>query len=255
VTPRTARWIDKIVALIAAVLLAGVANDYPSARYSADVRGNYSWVVPVLLAIAGVFTTLQPLESLAERSMVPERLALQQRILSSFGRMLDATKEVRPPLDTADFGLHLWVRKRSLRNPVSGRLVRVATYRLGGSPVTRNFRPTVGVGVVGLCWRDNSPVHRDVEALVAQVPNEEAFAVFSSHYGADSVMGLQWKQFQTVSHRGAVFSSPVRDGRGRFVGCVSADADHGHAKLVANGLQRELDSLASSLGRDAFRKI
>jgi hypothetical protein len=246
---------DKIITLAAVVMLAAIANRYPTKSFAEDIVDHHGWVILLLLSTSGVFTALGPAETLAARSAVKERIAYQYQILGALGRMLDVTKTITPSLDTADFGLHLWRRRRSLRHPVSGRLERIVTYRLGGSPVTRDFRPAKGVGVVGLCWRDNRPVDVDVEALNVGLEDEAAFEHYKSTRGPDAVMGMTWKQFQNVAHRGAVFASPVRDGRGRFIGCVSADARHGYRPLAENGLRRELDSLASSFTRSTFHIV
>jgi hypothetical protein len=252
-TPRPGQRVDKIVALAAAVALGAIANSYPSAAFAANVRDHHAWAILLLLATSGVFTAIGPIETLTTKSAGKERIAYQHQILSALGRMLDITKTVNPPLETADLGLHLWRRKRSFRYPVSGRLERVATYRLGGSPVTLNFRPAKGVGVVGLCWKENRPVGVDVTSLSSRFNDEASFESHRRAVGTDAVMGMTWKQFQDVAHRGAVFASPVRDGQRRFIGCVSADARHGYHPLVENGLQRELDGLASSFNKSTFR--
>jgi hypothetical protein len=254
-TPRSGQRVDKIIVLAAAVALGAIANGYPSATFAANVRERHAWAILLLLATSGVFTAICPVETLATKSAVKERIAHQHQILSALGRMLETTKTVNPPLETSDLGLHLWRRKRSFRYPVSGRLERVATYRLGGSPIIRDFRPAKGVGVVGLCWKENRPVGVDVASLSSKLKDEASFESHKRALGADAVMGMTWKQFQDVAHRGAVFASPVRDGRRRFIGCVSADARHGYRPLIENGLQREVDNLASSFSKATFRAV
>jgi len=68
-------------------------------------------------------------------------------------------------------------------------------------------------------------------------------------------MNLAWPDFLRVRHRGAVFASPVRDGRGEFVGCVSVDTSRGFTALHCDELWHELNSLCVLLGNDGLEQV
>lgn len=68
-------------------------------------------------------------------------------------------------------------------------------------------------------------------------------------------MGLSWRQFNDVKHRGAVFAGPIRNGKHDFVGCVSVDAGQGYQSLNDNDLWHQINSLCGILGQDGFRSL
>lgn len=65
-------------------------------------------------------------------------------------------------------------------------------------------------------------------------------------------MNLSWRQFEEVRHRGAVFASPVRNGRNKFIGCVSVDASRGFTSLDTDELWSELNSVCLRIGQIGF---
>jgi hypothetical protein len=172
-----------------------------------------------------------------------------------YGEILKIGMQADPPVPINDLGLHVWRRRRTLRHPISGTLHRVATYRLGTTPATRPFSPPLGVGVVGLCWRDNREVGVDVEKLANQLRDEATFNAYKLANGPDSVMGLSWREFSDIRHRGAVFASPIRDGSHRFIGCVSVDASRGYEALDNAGLWHAMNALCAVLGQDELRNV
>jgi hypothetical protein len=70
-----------------------------------------------------------------------------------------------------------------------------------------------------------------------------------------AVMGFSWEEFKRLSHRGAVFASPIRNGRSRFVGCISFDASRGYDSLNTSRMWHELNSLCIVLGQDGFENV
>lgn len=252
--PRHALGIDKLVALAATVALAANSYHVPSEQFWTRVTEGRGWIMVVLLAVAGVFVVFTPTHAFASRNITPQRLAFQRTFLRALGDMLETTAQVTPPLQSGDLGLHLWRPRRSWRHPFARELERIATYRLGSSPVTRVFRPKKGVGVVGLCWRDNADHAVDVEEIAAEVGEDEAAFERKRMQAPDSVMGLTWQQFLQVRHRGAVFATPIRGAsRARFTGCVSADASHGFGQL--SEVKRRLDALAAALEPGTFDSL
>jgi hypothetical protein len=142
----------------------------------------------------------------------------RSRILTTFGQLLDIGKSIQPPLEVSDLGLHIWRKKRTLSHPTHGVLTRVATYRLGSTPVTRPLRPTRGVGVVGLCRLLDREVGEDVAGIAARLTDEQKFTAYRDQHGTAAVMGFSWVEFKRFSHRGAVFASPIRNGHSGFIG-------------------------------------
>jgi hypothetical protein len=177
---------------------------------------------------------------------------MKRQILSTFGNLLEISSAIDPPLETGDLALHIWKRQRTFIHPISGVLKRTVTYRMSTQPNNRNFTPTKGVGVVGLCWQHNHEVSWDVTELVAELTDEAAHATYVRVHGRDSVMGLSWREFELVKHRTAVFATPIPNGRGHFVGCVSVDASRGFDVLKRRRLIAEMGDLALAVGREGF---
>lgn len=247
----SARAIDKIIVLSATVCLAAESYRLPSGQFWDQVRSRHPYVPIVLLFVVGFFA-LSPFESWSTRALADRSVTMRRQILSVFGKLLEISSDISPPLETGDLALHIWQKKRTLRNPFSGVLKRVATYRMSTHPNNRTFSPVKGVGVVGLCWLHNQEVDRNVSDLAAKVTNEAQYNAHIGVHGLDSVMGLKWLDFERVKHRGAVLATPIRNGRGRFVGCISVDASRGYAVLMKRELMEEITNLALAVGREDF---
>ncbi|MFI6391778.1 hypothetical protein ACIBHY_38485 [Nonomuraea sp. NPDC050547] len=91
-----------------------------------------------------------------------------------------------------------------------------------------------------------------MEELVRNLTDKAAFEAFKRTAGVDAVMGFTWEEFQRYSHRGAVFSSPVRNAHAKFMGCVSIDVSHGYHDMDAQRVWHVLNSLGFVLGQDGF---
>lgn len=250
-----ARAIDRFIVLAATVTLAGRQYGLPSDELWSDVEREYSYVLVTLILIAGVFGVAAPCESWSRHLHVERRLVMRRHVLTAFGQLIEVCAAVVPAIAVSDLGLHIWQRKRNYRHPLRGELTRVATYRLGASPATRRIRPTPGVGVVGLCWKLDQEVSVDVARLARDLVDEDAFASFRAQQGADAVMGFSWEDFQRYRHRGAVFATPIRNGRSRFVGCVSFDVSHGYDGLNVQRIWHILNSLSFVVGEDGFENV
>lgn len=251
--PLTAKILDRGILLAATLLLAG--KQYGVPRSWATALDSRPFVVFILIGVISIFGAFTPFQAVAARSRVERRAAIRQHILTHYGAILTIATQANPPVTIGDVGLHVWRRRRTWRHPVSGTLRRVATYRLGTTPATRPFSPPVGVGVIGLCWRDNREVGVDVEKLANQLHDEATFNAYKHANGADSVMGLTWREFSDVRHRGAVFASPIRDGAHKFIGCVSVDASKGYDALDNPRLWHAMNSLCAILGHDGLRNV
>ena len=203
-------------------------------------------------AVVGVFGAFAPFSSCAALKQVDRSVTAQTQMLSNFGKLIELGQKLNPALKMSDLGLHVWRVRRSLKHPIKGSLVRVSTYRLGVTPGLRVFRPAIGEGVVGLCWKFDREYSVDVEVLSNSVDNEIRFYEYREANGSDSVMNLSWRQFEEVRHRGAVFASPVRNGRNKFVGCVSVDASRGFTSLDTDELWSELNSVCLRIRQAGF---
>lgn len=250
-----ARAIDRLIVLAATVTLASKQYGFPSDELWRDVEDEYSYALVALILVAGFFGVAAPSESWYQRLRVERRLVMRRHVLTAFGQLIEVCAAVTPAIAVSDLGLHIWHRGRNYRHPLRGELTRVATYRLGASPVTRKIRPTPGVGVVGLCWKLDQEVSVDVAGLARHLVDEAAFTSFRAREGATAVMGFSWEEFQRYRHRGAVFATPVRNGRSRFVGCVSFDISHGYDALNVQRIWHILNSLSFVVGEDGFENV
>ncbi|MEV5703867.1 hypothetical protein [Actinoallomurus sp. NPDC052274] len=251
----TARTIDRTILLAATLCLAAKQYDVPSRRFWSEALTGRSYITVVLIVVVGVFGTLTPIEALSRRKHLAQGVTIRRQILTAFGQLLDIGRAINPPIDISDLALHVWRKERTLRHPWRGQLTRVATYRLGSTPATRAIQPTPGFGVVGQCWRHNSEVNVNVEELSKVLTDEQKFNEYRKRNGEDAVMEFSWRDFQRFKHRGAVFASPVRNGRSNFIGCVSLDAEHGYPELNCPRTWHELNSLCVLLGQDGFQHV
>jgi hypothetical protein len=251
----TARAVDKIALSAATVCLAANTYGLPSQEFWLSVRHEHPYLLILLLVLVALFGALTPFETWSTRSLADRSVIMKRRILSSFGKLLEMADEVRPPLDTGDLALHIWQKRRSLRHPFTGVLIRVASYRMSTSPLNRAFSPSRGVGVVGLCWANNRETAFDVEPLVELLATEESFTRYVDQHGTEAVMNLRWSEFANFRHRTAIFASPIRNGRNRFVGCISVDASRGFPTLDRRELKEEVANLALAVGREEFECV
>lgn len=244
---RTGKIIDKSVLLAGTIGLLGNQNKWPD--WWSTYLGKHSWLLVLILGFAGFFGAITPAEAIANRSRADHRARLQRQLLTGLGEFINLARAIRPEVDLDDVGLHTWRVKRSVRHP-SGVLKRTGTYRLGGGLQTvGQFAPKKGKGVVGLCWKYNQDKSCNVERLTRSLPTPVEFESCRQLDG-DAVMNFSWQEFQSVSHRGAVFAAPIRSG-GRFVGCFSVDCSRGYDELVQGGLVQRLNTLTQSFdGRD-----
>lgn len=246
---RSARAADKSVLLVATISLAGNAYGVPSAELWRSITVGRPYILITLLGVVGVFGAFTPVQALTEQRRVNRDVNIRHQILGVFGQLLKLGVRISPQLEMSDLGLHIWRRQLTLRHPIRGVLIRVATYRLGTTPVVRRFTPPWGVGVVGLCWKGNHEVGVNVEELAHNVPDQQSFKQYAAHHGGDAVMNLTWAAFNKVKHRGAVFASPIRNGRNAFIGCVSFDASRGFADLDSDELRQHMSLLCVMLGQ------
>ncbi len=244
---------DKLLAAgIAAVLTAKEAK---TPKSLADYLDRHIWLVIVLIIAMALLTVLKPFQSLGARHRVARRIRLQRQILTQLGHLVEKAQAAEPTIPISDPGIHVW-RPRlrpafSVTRPLAKRLQRVGFFRLGHHPQVLEFEPLKGEGVVGLCWQDNAPKHYDITALAQVITDRTAFDGHVQAHGPASVMNLSWDQFEKVKHRGAVFATPIRDRRGKFVGCVSGDVSRGYPQLRSD-VPPILDEVAAILTPEEF---
>ncbi len=251
----TARAIDRSVILVATLGLAGRQYDLPSRSFWQPVAADHPYFLVTLITLVGLFGTLTPVEAFSRRTRLEQAVAMRRQILITFGQLIEIGAAVQPRIETSDLGLHIWQKQHTLRHPWSGELVRLATYRLGSTPQTRIIRPTKGVGVVGLCWELDREIGMNVEDLARRLTDKDSFTAYRDEHGARSVMGFSWEEFQRFRHRGAVFASPVRNGRSNFIGCISFDTAHGYNELDRLRMWHELNTLCIVVGQDGFENV
>ncbi|MCE7008590.1 hypothetical protein LWC34_38125 [Kibdelosporangium philippinense] len=247
-----ARAIDRSFLLVGTLGLAGKAYAVPSASFWDDVTARHPVVVLVLLATVGVFGALAPVEAITARARANRALNVRKHILTRFGQIIDIARDVAPPLPINDLALHIWRIRRTFRHPWGGVLARVATYRLGTTPTNRPFSPPKGVGVVGLCWKRDEEVEVDVAALAESLKTQQEYDEYARTNGGDAVMNLSWPEFSRIKHRGAIFAMPIRNGRSKFIGCVSVDASRGYPQLAGQQLLGEMGTVCITVAEAGF---
>ncbi|WP_146251003.1 hypothetical protein [Nocardia tenerifensis] len=199
--------------------------------------------------------TLGPFAARAQQSLVLRRIRLEREIFVQLGRILREADRVIDGFQFEDLGLHAWQVKRSGWFLGTKRLRRVATYRLGGNIVLRKFEPSIGQGVVGMCWERNTEESFDVEQLAERAATEADFDAIRAAEGGAAVMGLTWNQFRQIRHRGAVFASPIRDDNHNFRGCLSLDVKGQYAAVDASEVPALLNELAARMQAHGFDEM
>lgn len=247
-----ARAIDRSIVLLATLCLTGNAYHVPSAQFWSSILQDRPYLPLVQLGIVAVFGVLTPFENWRARSLSDRNVGMRRRMLSTFGRILEIGNKVTPPLDTGDLAMHVWQKRKSLRHPLSGTLKRLSTYRMATAPANRSFSPKKGVGAVGLCWEKDREYTFDAAEISEKLTTKAAFTVHAERFGSESVMNLTWQEFERVKHRTALFVVPIRNGRNKFVGCLSVDASRGYQTLKRRELIEEMSNLGLAIALDEF---
>ncbi|MGW5745485.1 hypothetical protein [Amycolatopsis sp. NPDC003861] len=254
-TRGTAKLADRFVLLLATLCLAGNAYHVPSAATWSSILQDRPYLLPIFLLIVGIFGAFTPFEQWHSRSVADQNVMMRRRILSTFGRVLEIANDIEPPLEMGDLALHVWRKRLGIRHPVSGTLERVASYRMATSPMNRPFSPTKGVGAVGICWQKDKEVRFNAAEPSEMIGSEAEFEKYVAESGHEAVMNLTWQQFQDFKHRTALFAVPIRNGRGRFIGCISVDASRGFEVLNKRVVIEEMSKLSLSIGQDDFQFV
>jgi hypothetical protein len=121
--------------------------------------------------------------------------------------------------------------------------------------MNRAFAPPKGVGAVGMCWQKDREVRFDVAELSEMIGAETEFTKYVEEFGAETVMNLSWRQFEDFRHRTALFAVPIRNGRSKFIGCISVDASRGFEILDDRILIEEMSNLSLAIGQDDFQFV
>ncbi|MYW05390.1 hypothetical protein [Streptomyces sp. SID3343] len=253
--PSTAKLLDRLILLAATILMAARQYHVPSKDFWERSADDTDYLPLVLICTIGVFGALTPCQALVKRSLTAARTATRNEILTHLGGVLKIATKGSSPIDIGDVALYIWRVRRSVRHPWHGRLERVAAYRLGNVQPTRSFAPPKGVGVVGLCWKENAEQKKNVERLAVRLATAGDFESHRNAHGEDAVMGLSWLDFTRVRHRGAVFATPIRNRAGNFVGCISVDARTGYDVLAVPEFWQEINSLSQTLGKRSLQNL
>jgi hypothetical protein len=250
-----AKLADRSFLLLGTLCLAGNAYHVPSAGAWSSILQGKPYLLPLFLLVVGVFGAFTPFEQWQSRSVADQNVLMRRSILSSFGKILELATRIEPPLETGDLALHVWRKRRSIRHPVSGTLKRLATYRMATSPMTRAFSPLKGVGAIGLCWQNDQEIRINATELTETIGSETEFDKYVDEFGPGAVMNLTWRQFEYFRHRTALFAVPIRNGRSKFIGCISVDASRGFEILNDRILIEEMSNLSLAIGQDDFQFV
>jgi hypothetical protein len=226
-----------------------------------------TWLPIGLTTVAALFGTFQPFRIHRENQKQPARAVWDRHLLHTLGNVLlrcqklinemgktpkSSSKIV--PFHWPDLALHVWrvTWVAQLRPPfIAHELLRIRTVRLGSLPALRPVRFYRGKGVVGTSWLRNDEVIVDNESRYSQVDSEAEWNKLS-YQQRD---GLNYREFTLVRDRGAILASPIRDSKGRFIGCVSVDIRHGSELLHDESLRNEIQQLCIGLGGTYFEGL
>ena len=260
-------WTDAIVVLVCSGLVAahqghqlGWFWSYPPVRRSA-------WLPVTLTVIAALFGTFQPTTARRESRKQPVRAVWDRHLLHTLGDVLGRCQQLTRERTLSggssgssaefrwpDLALHVWRVTWVLqgRPPfLVHELLRIRTVRLGSLPALRPVRFYRGKGVVGTSWLQNDEVIDDNYSRYRQIASEAEWNSLS-YQRRD---GLNYREFLLVRDRGAILASPIRDSKGRFIGCVSVDMRRGARLLHDEIIRSEIQQLCIGLGGTLFEGL
>jgi hypothetical protein len=260
-------WTDAAVVLVCSGLVAARQGHQLGWFWSYPPVHRSAWLPVSLTVTAALFGTFQPTTAHRENRKQPVRAVWDRHLLQTLGDVLGRCQLLtrqgtgsggsgRNPAEFRwpDLALHVWrVTWVLQRRPpfLVHELLRIRTVRLGSLPALRPVRFYRGKGVVGSSWLRNDEVIEDNDARYRRVSSEDEWNKLS-HQQRD---GLSYREFLLVRDRGAILSSPIRDSKGRFIGCVSVDI-HRDARLLHDEVIRsEIQQLCIGLGGTYFEGL
>ncbi len=205
----------------------------------------------VWVAVAqAVCTSAEPFRALMEAWRRPGRRRLRadlSRILQQGAFRISAQSGV----SVQSLGLSVF---RLPRGPCRQRraMDRLERHRFDDHPGPSHIRWTKGKGVVGLCWLEQSPVHRDLRRTAGQARRQGVRAMASA---GDAAVGMSPAEFERIATKYAeVHAMPINDATGTMIGVLVVDIPYnaavaGGSKLNLPDVEQAIATIAVLAGR------
>ncbi|MFF5230652.1 hypothetical protein [Dactylosporangium sp. NPDC000521] len=211
------------------------------------VKADDTWIVWVAVAQA-VCTSVEPTRSLVETWRRPGRRRMHadlSRVLQQGTfRIADQAGVSVQSLGLSVFRLPGSPRKRALEQ--------IQRHRFDDHPGPSHIRWTRGKGLVGLCWLEQAPVHRDLRRIAVQVRRNSVRAYAAA---GDASAGLSLTEFERVAAKYAeVYAMPVNDAAGTMIGILVVDipfqaGTNGAPRLSRPDVEQAIATVAVLAGR------
>jgi hypothetical protein len=213
------------------------------------VSAGDTWIVWVAIAQA-ICTSAEPFRALLEAWRRPGRLRLHadlSRVLQQGAFRIAGQSGV----SVQSLGLSVF---RLPHGPFRQRrpLERLERHRFDDHPGPSHIRWTKGKGVVGLCWREQNPVHRDLRRTAGQARRHGVRALASA---GDAGVGMSPSEFERISTKYAeVHAIPINDAAGTMIGVLVIDVPYsaaatGGSKLNLPDVEQAIATIAVLAGR------
>lgn len=208
---------DRVIVAIASLAITLQGLNVPEKFW--DDHG-YALVISIIVVF--FFGVVTPFETLQGRSLEKER---EQAWKNGLSALDDANRD--SGIDLRELAVHVWLIKRTIKHPISGRLGRPISIRIGHQGANRSVPFGQGKGVVGRCWQRNDEVELDVRSTYAGIGSQADWDHQTQLLGDDFTWGLTYDEYTRTEHLAAIIAIPLDSVSGRFIGCVSADCTTG----------------------------
>ena len=212
------------------------------------VKADNNWIIWVAVAQA-VCTSAEPTRALLEAWRRPGR----RRLHADVSRVLQQGAfriAEQSGVSVQSLGLSVF---RLPAGPYRGRaLDRVQRHRFDDHPGPSHIRWTKGKGVVGLCWLEQVPIHRDLRRIAVQARRNGVRAFASA---GDAAADMSLSEFERISPKYAeVYAMPVNDAAGNMIGVLVVDIPfhaslNGGTKLNLPVVEQSIATVAVLAGR------
>lgn len=192
-------------------------------------------IVNPILFVAGMWALLLgPINSIRLTRQL-RRVQGNRHIEALSHQLLITAHELCPGLQLEALAVHPW--------QVNGdRLERLLGYRIERRKDSGVIW-TKGRGAVGVCWETGQDVEADLTGL--HVPDEATFVAIP----ADHRFNITWHEYLSTSRYWSIFVTPLKDAKGKFIGCVSVDCTQRdvHQPFIDACNNRQVTGLVSLL--------
>jgi hypothetical protein len=124
-------------------------------------------------------------------------------------------------------------------------LERLASFRVERRP-DAGVVWTKGKGGVGQCWATNLQIEADMTNLHTAAAGPNGQAAFTA-IPPEGRFYLTWDEYQKTKRYWSIFVTPLKDGKGNFIGCLSIDTTAGghHSEFIEACNRADVTGLVS----------